>query len=52
MEKPVPFPARQTNDDTTRPTPSLADKMQRLVLLHPIAAAEVEKLIDRLLAGD
>lgn len=49
MEKIVPFP-RQPNDDT-RQGKSLADKLQILVLLHPIAAAEVEKLIDRLLAN-
>lgn len=51
MDNIVPFPARQTNDDLSRQAHSLADKMQRLVLLHPIAAAEVEKLIDRLLAS-
>lgn len=47
----VPFPGK-------RPVPqrvadraqSLANKLQRLVLEYPMEAAEVEKLIDKLLA--
>jgi hypothetical protein len=48
MGESVPFPPRrETPRELSR---RLADKLQRLVLTHPVAAIEVEKLIDRLLA--
>lgn len=47
----IRFP--RSGDDPVRPqTGTLADKLQRLVLRHPIAAKEIEKFIDRILASD
>jgi hypothetical protein len=46
----VPFPRRRLSDQLTRAEcQRLADKMQLLVLRHPVAARELEKAIDNLL---
>lgn len=50
MSDPLPFPVRRTPDAALRRVShSLAEKLQQLVLRHPIAAVEVEKFVDRLL---
>lgn len=49
MDDPIPFPGRRLPKLPVSSSNSLADKLQRLMLLKPDAAREVEHLIDRLL---